>query len=76
MKEIKCLDCGEIVARGEIGTKVRKSQKGYPHTKKTYMLKELPKGMIMRNKSDDPEKWTGLCSQCHKKRIREKKVEK
>ncbi len=60
--KIKC-DCGELVAVGIIGDKNR------------FNLNGKPSGTILKNKSNNPNNWNGLCSKCQSKKYRKKKQE-
>lgn len=60
--------CGTIVTEGEVKHRTKKSQAGNIHNKKIFICKYLPKGSIIKGGSNDPEKWTGICSSCDKRR--------
>lgn len=57
MMKIKC-KCGTVVVEGEIVERNRKKVFDI-HSNK-------PKGTIIKNKSNDPKKWNGVCSGCQR----------
>lgn len=63
--KIKC-KCGKEVAEGEIV--MRENNRG--NKNKALDLYEKPKGTILKNKSNNPEDWLGICSSCQKNGIK------
>ena len=61
--KIKCKECGEQVIDGEIKS-VEKKNGGRKIIFDTGIKK--PHGTILKNGSNDPKKWEGLCSKCQK----------
>ena len=76
--KIKCR-CGKIVAEGNIElveTKRGTKKRFFLKDKSTHFYYDmygnknigketcLPQGTIIKNKSNDPEKWSALCSKC------------
>ena len=58
--KIKC-DCGKVICEGE--TKIVETKRG--KRKRYYMGGEI-NGEIHKNKSNNPNDWTGICSDCQK----------
>ncbi len=56
-KRIYC-KCGILVAEGDLD----QDEKG----RKILKLWDKPQGTILKNKSNNPEDWTGECSKCQK----------
>jgi hypothetical protein len=56
-------DCGIVVVEGEII---------FRNGKKCFDMYSSPNGAIIKNNSDDPEKWTAQCSSCQSKKEKEK----
>ena len=54
---IKCR-CGKIVVEGEIVER---------KNKKRFDIKYKPLGSILKNNSNNPKDWTGICSECQSK---------
>jgi hypothetical protein len=52
--KLEC-DCGKLVVEGEIIIR---------NGKKCFDMYSSPKGAIIKNNSEDPEKWTATCSSC------------
>jgi len=52
--KIKC-KCGEVVVEGEIVKR---------NNKKKFDINYKPKGAIIKNNSNNPKDWTGICSKC------------
>lgn len=61
--DLKCEKCGKKIGEGEI----KPVQKEGREVKKLY-IKGYIEGELHRNKSNDPEKWTFLCSDCQVKK--------
>lgn len=61
MLKIVCKNCGELVVKGMVANVPTKRG-----IKTKFMLdeSEKPQGQIMKNHSNDPYKWEGLCSKC------------
>ncbi len=55
--EIKC-KCGKVVVKGNIVER---------KNKKRFDINYKPLGTILKNKSNNPKDWTGICSDCMKK---------
>jgi hypothetical protein len=66
--KIKCKYCGNIVVEGEIVE--RENRKG--NIKRVFDIFQKPQGTILKNKSNNPNDWTGVCSKCQKS-LKEKK---
>ncbi len=72
MIKIKC-DCGTLVCEGDYlptetknGSKKKffgKIKEGYSHLREMKM-----NGEIIKNKSNNPKDWSGVCSKCQKDR--------
>ena len=60
--KIKC-KCGNVVVEGEIV--IRENNRGNRH--KAFDIDGKPNGTIIKNKSNDPDDWTGICPSCQKK---------
>lgn len=65
---IKC-KCGEIVAEGDIVS--RENGRGKIHN--AFDLIDKPNGAIIKNNSDKPQDWEGICSKCQAEKDRKKK---
>jgi ssDNA-binding Zn-finger/Zn-ribbon topoisomerase 1 len=63
---INCEDCKTLVVEGEIV--IRKNKVG--NTKKVFDIYGKPNGTILKNNSENPEDWTGVCSKCQGERDR------
>lgn len=59
-------ECGQIVAQGDIG-------KGKRHI--AFIMNDKPKGELHKNGSNNPEKWTCICSKCQSEKNKKKKNE-
>ncbi len=55
---IKC-KCGKEVVEGEIV--VRKTKRG---DRRRFDIKNKPQGSIIKNNSNNPKDWEGICSSC------------
>ncbi len=55
--KIKC-NCGKVVVEGEIIER---------KNKRKLDINYKPLGTILKNKSNNPNDWTGICSECQKK---------
>ncbi len=71
--KIKC-DCGALVCEGDliiVKTERGTKKKFVGKLKKDYdMVRELKmNGKIIKNNSNDPNNWTGVCSKCQSKEI-------
>jgi len=60
--KIKCKFCGSEVVNGEVV--IRENSKGV--RRKKYDVNYKPLGTILKNKSNDPQNWEGVCSKCQK----------
>ena len=56
---LKC-KCGKIVVEGNIVERKHK---------KRFDVDYKPLGTILKNKSNNPNDWTGICSDCQKKEV-------
>jgi len=65
--ELKC-KCGNVVLKGEIEIHIRQSKTGkmLSHTKKAFVPEGKPQGIIIKNHSQQPEKWTAICTSCQR----------
>ena len=62
--KINC-DCGETIVEGEI--------KSNHKDKKRFFIQDKMKGEIRKNNSNNPTKWTGICTKCQKLKSKEGK---
>jgi len=67
--QIKCKNCGEVVAEGEVVSR----KNGCGRTIKAFDLFGKPNGAIIKNNSNDVKDWTGICSKCQAEKDRRKK---
>ena len=65
--KINCNQCGELVVEGEMV--MRKTRRG---EKRKFDLNYSPRGIMIKNSSNDPKKWKGICSKCQKKNSKSK----
>lgn len=57
--KIYCEDCDNLVAEGEL----KEGKK-----RKAFVLEEKPNGTILKNKSNNPNDWLGICSKCQREK--------
>jgi len=59
--KIKCMKCKKEVVEGVI----EQNEKG---RKIFSLMNQKPEGIIIKNGSNNPKDWTGLCSECQKEK--------
>jgi hypothetical protein len=73
--EIKC-GCGNVVLKGKIETHTRQSKSGkmLMRSKKVFVPDDKPDGTILKNHSQQPDNWKGMCSDCQRRKDKDAKT--
>lgn len=66
--KILCENCQDLVVEGE--KKMRDKKRG--GNKFIFELSSKPLGTIIKNNSNNPDDWKGLCSKCQKEKDKNK----